>query len=33
MVVIVSEGRPDAALVKKLGSDPIWLLDENQVAK
>jgi peroxiredoxin len=33
MVVIVSEGRPDAAVVKKLGSDPIWLLDENQVAK
>ena len=33
MVVIVSDGRPDAAVVKKLGPDLIWLLDDNQTAK
>jgi len=33
MVVIVSDGRPDAGVVKKLGPDLIWLLDDNQTAK
>lgn len=33
MVVIVSEGRPDAAVVKKLGPGLIWLLDDDQAAK
>ena len=33
MVVIVSDGRPDAAVVKRLGPDLIWLLDDNQTAK
>lgn len=33
MAVIVSEGRPDAGVVKALGSDVIWLLDDEQKAK
>ena len=33
MVVIVSDGRPDAGAVKKLGPDPIWLTDDDQRAK
>ena len=33
IVVIVSDGRPDAGVVKKLGPDLIWLLDDSQTAK
>jgi peroxiredoxin len=33
MVVIVSDGRPDAGVVQKLGPSLIWLLDDNQTAK
>jgi len=33
MVVIVSDGRPGAAVVKRYGPDLIWLLDDNQTAK
>ncbi len=33
MVVILADDPPDAGIVKKLGSQVIWLWDENQKAK
>jgi thiol-disulfide isomerase/thioredoxin len=33
LTVILSDGRPDASLVEKLGPAVIWLLDDNQKAK
>jgi hypothetical protein len=33
MAVIACDGRPDAALVEKLGKSLIWLLDDNRKAR